>query len=528
MADTISFLENFPVKFGLVEDSCLECDTRSFCQLAEWGDRFEVAYEPSATDVTVTNGTFTGSLSGWTAGSGWTYNGGKARLTEDTGTLQQNINQTVGRKYKVCFDITNYSGTGSMSVYIGDTEAVTQVSANGSYCFYITPANANDLSFTGNAATFTLDLDNVTVELINEDCGIRLYNTETEAYVGNTLNANLSNAAIGTLGFSYLWSAFGVSTDGCYKIGIFDTTTGDNIISNGTFTGSATDWTITGFSAPDGWYYNSNNIKFYGTQGANITSYIDQDITSALTATATVYIITFTVSGYASGSTIPLVLNLVISGVEIPLASITANGTYSIATPAIDNSVTTLLRFGNNSVLPIPVAAPDTEWIVDTVAMTPEECEESTKSECYKIAEDHGCTTKMLKWTNNDVNGFNYPYSYFYSSANQYGFQHMRVECDLRNSRYPGDTSKYIDSGGNEIQYLGSVRKNKVLYIAAMPEYMHDALASGLKHKEFYLDDVRYVFQDTDYEPEWGNDRLTIAESQILIGKYTQDNYSID
>lgn len=533
MATAISFIDNFPVKFNNVEDSCVDYDQRDFCQLAQWSDRFEFAYHPSTTDVTVINGAFTGSLAGWTAGSGWTALGNKARLTNDVGLLEQNLNVSAGRKYKISFTVSSFSRTGSalIDVLIGGTSysAISDgITANGIYEVYITTVSTGNLQFGASDNSIVASLDDVTVELVNEDCGIRLYDTVNETYVGNTLNANLSNAAIDTLGFSYLWSAFGVTAAGCYKIGIYDSVSGEDIISNGTFTGSAADWTITGFSSPDGWFYNSNNIKFYGTKNATITSYVDQDITSELTATATVYKITFTVSGYASGSNIPLLVNLVISGFELELASITANGTYVIMTPAIDDSLTTLLRFGKNAAIPIPNVGVDTEFIVDTVSMTSVECEESTKSECYNIRTTQPCT-KLLKWTNEDVNGFNYPYYYFYNSASSFGFQWMRIECDLRSAKYEGESEKYMDSGGNQILYYFKDRKIKKLLISELPEYMHDALAIGIGHKDFYIDSDRYSVEEPEYVPEWSEKPpLLYAKSQILVSKYTQDKKSID
>lgn len=506
MATEISFLNNFPVKFGLEEDSCLECDGRDFCQLAEWNDRFEFAYEPSTTDVTVINPNFTTNLTGWSVVGSWTWSAGKARITTSTGDLIQDINHIIGRKYKISFTVSNYTGTGGLSVYMGGVFAVTTASANGSYTFYITPTNSDPFEFASLVATFTLDIDDVTIELVSEDCGIELYNTETGTYSGIRKYANLSSPYISTLGFSYLWSDMGLLYDGCYKIAIFDTTYGSDLIVNGDFATNLDDWSTAGFG---GWTW-SGGKAFLNTTG--IPGELIQQETPVIPVGETIRL-TFDITGYVEGE-----IDVVYDGVSI--ATITANGSY-----VIEYEIATGLDYFLSFVGQVD----DNELYLDNVTLSVLSCAQSDLSECYKIAIDHGCTTKMLKWTNEDTNGFNYPYYYFYSAANSYGFQWMRVECDLRNAKYPGEAEKYIDSGGNNILYLGSVRKLKDFIVAMMPEYMHDALAVGFKHKAFYIDGVRYTFEDTEYTPEWSSDIPTVlAESTSLVGKYTQDNNSID
>lgn len=509
----MQFLNNFPVKFNLEEDSCLECDGRDFCQLAQWSDRFEFAIEPGTTDVAVVNGTFTGGLSGWDnlGGDPWTAVNNKARCATTTDVISQPISKTVGRKYKISFTISNYSGTGGLDVQFGSALYSTQNSnganANGTYVIYLTPADTTDLFFSPLVATFTLDLDDVTIELVNEDCGIELYNTETGTYSGIRKYANLTNTNISTIGYSYLWSDMGLLYDGCYKIVVFGSTEGENLINNGTFNTNLNGWT-----ADPEWTWLSGKAHLNDplTVGPLLTQ------SSIPTTTGQIVRLTFTVSNLASGS-----MDCFFEATQLGSFTVDGffNGTYTfdLVVPS-GTSVVSFSSFGSNTV-----------GDIDNVSLVVVSCAEVALSQCYKLATEHPCETKLLSWTNEDTNGFNYPYYYFYNATNSYGFQWMRVECDLRNAKYPGEAEKYIDSGGNNILYLGNVRKLKDFIVGMIPEYMHDALANGFKHKAFYIDDVRYTFEDTDYTPEWSTEIPTVlAESTSLVGKYNQDNNSID
>lgn len=174
MATTIEFLDNLPIKFPFSEPPSCLCDTSPFKQLAQFTDPAFIIFKPKTVDVTVNNPNFTGNLTGWTAGSGWAYNSNNARLTNNTGSLEQNISHTVGQIYKITFTVSNYSGgsTNGLYVSLGATSYATEVStgiiANGTYTIFLTPSTSANLKFFATTSDVTLDLDTILVEKIEQ------------------------------------------------------------------------------------------------------------------------------------------------------------------------------------------------------------------------------------------------------------------------------------------------------------------------------------------------------------------------
>ncbi len=507
MASDINFLDNFPVNFSTQEEN--SCDNREFCQLAEWGDRFEFAYEPPRIDVSVTNGSFTGSLSGWTAAAGWGYLNGKARLTNSTGYLQQSIGALVGSKYVVTFTVSNYSGTGAYGLYVnlgGDTTGSYQpngVTSDGTYSVILLASTTGNLIFGTLGANVTLDLGDVSVELVQEPCSIFLKDTQNNIFSPYSLPANITPTYSTKVGYSYLWSQFGVNTSSspCSQIVVYAKENSGELITNGTFNGNLNGWT------------NFNNYVTYNAGKADFSNGFS-NLSQVLNVAINEYVyITFTVSNYVNGN-----LRLAFQGGQTDATGYAANGTYTTRIKPLTTS---------GKLIFYVTGAPS--FSLDNVSAYTYICQESSSSQCYKLSSDHGCDTKLLKWTNGAVNGFNYPYYLFYNSASSYGYQWLRVECSIKNANYSGENDTTVDSGGNGNSYYSTSRKSKDLIISGVPEYVHDAIAIGLKHKEFYIDDVRYISNDSLYTPQWSDDvNLYLSESVINIGLYSQEDCQID
>ncbi len=116
----------------------------------------------------VTNGTFDTDLSGWTAGSSWSWVSGKA-YDGDTqaGThaeLAQLISVTSGKVYAISFDISGLSGGNPTVSWAGST--LVQITADGNYEEYVVATASNHtLQFSGQNAIYYVD--NVSVREIN-------------------------------------------------------------------------------------------------------------------------------------------------------------------------------------------------------------------------------------------------------------------------------------------------------------------------------------------------------------------------
>ncbi len=84
----------------------------------------------------VTNGSFTGSASGWLfTGSGWAYNSNNVKYTGNVGgAIAQTVAITAGKKYILSFTISNLTFG---NLYIDLAGISTYINANGSYALTI-------------------------------------------------------------------------------------------------------------------------------------------------------------------------------------------------------------------------------------------------------------------------------------------------------------------------------------------------------------------------------------------------------
>jgi len=108
----------------------------------------------------VTNGSFTGST-GWTLGSGWSYNSDKQYVQHSSGTaaLSQNVNVSAGMIIQIIFNLSVSSGTLTVSCG-GDTSITYGVSGNHSA--FLSCLNTNSLQFIPSN-DFVGYIDNVSV-----------------------------------------------------------------------------------------------------------------------------------------------------------------------------------------------------------------------------------------------------------------------------------------------------------------------------------------------------------------------------
>lgn len=105
----------------------------------------------------VTNGTFTGSASGWTVGSGWAYSSNTViKNSNGTATLSQTNVVSIGLMYELTYTISGWS-VGSVTPSIGAV-TLTARSADGTYTERFLASTTAALTFTPtNTARFTID-----------------------------------------------------------------------------------------------------------------------------------------------------------------------------------------------------------------------------------------------------------------------------------------------------------------------------------------------------------------------------------
>jgi hypothetical protein len=104
-------------------------------------------------------------------------------------------------------------------------------------------------------------------------------------------------------------------------------------------------------------------------------------------------------------------------------------------------------------------------------------------SDCINLKLSHDCTL-LLSWTNDeDAYGFNYSDLTF--------TQNLRVEAKKWHPSYPKEKNVFKDNAGNRFILKSETSKEEILTISEMPQYLHDALAIGLEHDDFYIDSVK-------------------------------------
>ena len=112
----------------------------------------------------VQNGTFTGSATGWTLGSGWSYGSNAVTHTSGTATLVPNpaLNIVIGGIYTLTYTISGVSA-GTVTPNLGGA-ACTARSTNGRFIQSVTATTTANLIFTPST-TFNGTIDDVSIGL---------------------------------------------------------------------------------------------------------------------------------------------------------------------------------------------------------------------------------------------------------------------------------------------------------------------------------------------------------------------------
>lgn len=131
------------------------------------------AVQPPVGNNLVTNGTFATNLNSWTVtAGGWVASGGRAVFSSGAGasTMQQAVTMTVGKRYKIDFDLATYAGPGDMAVRLlgGTTVASANINTAGAKSVTLTAVSGNNTIGFHAFSTFNGAIDNVVVsELVD-------------------------------------------------------------------------------------------------------------------------------------------------------------------------------------------------------------------------------------------------------------------------------------------------------------------------------------------------------------------------
>jgi len=295
----------------------------------------------------ISNFNFLGGTAQWTFSAGWSWTAGTHLMTKantaSIETLQQDIDCVAGQVYEVIWTLGSYAGSGNVTLSIGGGTGVTRA-ANGTFTETVTAGSSNSTFLISAAAAITaatVDLvyirpyaslssgfvpydDTVATNAASKDLDIPMggaVNPDTKHLLNFGAWTNVAAGAPSVLmlcDFLGSYPKIATNTTSTTVLGV------QNTLTNGTFTGAATGWTLN-----SGWAYNSNNVA-KNTSG-----------TGTLTQTTTytpvigrVYTVRYTVSGYTVGGT----LQCAYGGATAPARTITGNGTFVDIITATSNS----------------------------------------------------------------------------------------------------------------------------------------------------------------------------------------------
>ena len=136
------------------------------------GGSLDVASGTSLGTEKLTNGTFTGSATGWTLGTGWAYSTNEVRKNAaGTGTLSQlsasmATPMVIGEVYELVFTVTALT-SGGFDVSAGG-KALGYVQSTGTYTYdFYCSDNTADLTFTPRLTTDRYNLDNISLKKVS-------------------------------------------------------------------------------------------------------------------------------------------------------------------------------------------------------------------------------------------------------------------------------------------------------------------------------------------------------------------------
>ncbi len=131
---------------------------------------------------------------------------------------------------------------------------------------------------------------------------------------------------------------------------------------------------------------------------------------------------------------------------------------------------------------------------------------------------DKECYTKVIKFKDDKSS---YGCEYLLQPT---FYQQIRLHLDLRGPKYATKEKVYREQGG--VFRFGAVTQDKKVDLVTdqFDEPVNDALASALKHSEFYIDGVQYFCQG-EYETEENDfNNLEAGKATLFKQGYNQTN----
>ncbi len=244
-------------------------------------DRVSIQGDPStAGSELVTNGSFTGSASGWALGTGWAYSSNAINATSSSSVCYQDIAAMQSNiTYTVTYEISNYSG-GNIQWRFGGTGTVDGVTrnANGTYTESFTNTSSGDKRLFLSPSGFTGTIDNVSVKEVQ---GFTAPDGTNNAYKVVEDSQNGVHRIFNSVGGAGKTASFFAKADERQWISVLSNNSGYSFfnVGDGSLGTIQSGSTATIEDYGNGWYrcslynYFSSNLIIQLATGNNVSSY---------------------------------------------------------------------------------------------------------------------------------------------------------------------------------------------------------------------------------------------------------------
>ena len=485
---------------------------KEFCQLIQQPtdkSYAQIALTSRAGAVNlITDGGFTQVCGvNWTCGGAWNIAAGVASIIAGDGILSQVIGAKKTTLYKVTFTISGWSA-GDIKIRICGGSYVT-ATGNGSYTKYVF-SGVTGASIEINApAMVTASIDSVTADE-HSTVGIEVRHKTTDVVVLRDITG--SNVVyyedLSVADVQLTWANIVAQLSGAYKLCIFDKE--DylvEILKNGVFDNSnfwdiATDpaWTVGGGALQidsAGGGGPGNGLGARGDFFANLSP-------------GKKYILTCTCANLIGNVTVK------IERTDLTLKSVGPIGGLVNGANEIEIDWVTEVLGGKRLIFVEDDSAAHAISIDDvSIKVQGAYSNSGVCSECFCLGQEWG-GTMLLKWTNEDN-----AYGYIYVGTTMAHW--VRVKARLKHPRWKKDIEMHATAVGKMIKLYSETYAIHVLAVEEMPDYLHEALALGLEHDDFRVDDDLYLSEEREYSPAWRKS-TTVASVEVEGIKETQDN----
>lgn len=138
-------------------------DTQNF----NWSNGGKILALSSSSQERITNGNFTGSATGWTLPTGWSYsNNSVSHDTNGAGALSQTPTMQLGERYDLSFTLSNVTSGSVVLNFAGNV--IGNFTTAGTYSIRVLCLNASaGLTFAPSAITARFTIDTVSVKALS-------------------------------------------------------------------------------------------------------------------------------------------------------------------------------------------------------------------------------------------------------------------------------------------------------------------------------------------------------------------------